>query len=205
MADVGSRSRERQRSRNGECFPISKASIARSGVSGSPIWKRSRINIQDVQRLPDLPISQSKKHHKSHKARSLWLVIAKTSHDIQVKCDETPGGCNNCSRLNLPCPNSPAYHHALQQQRDPEGNESLPTQAGLRRSRTYRSCRGCRTSKSRCSGERPTCLRCRQRGLECAYDGKQAPAWLEAASREAQRRSSMQGETWVFPCLSRKA
>lgn len=140
---------------------------------------------------------RSRKVNKIHRPATICgLHTANTSTNTQVKCDETPGGCNNCSRLNLPCPNSPAYHHALQQQRiDPEGSELLQTQAGLRRSRTYRSCRGCRTSKSRCSGERPTCLRCRQRGFECAYDGKQAPAWLEAASREAERRSSIPRET----------
>jgi hypothetical protein len=106
-----------------------------------------------------------------------------------VKCDETPGGCRNCTRLNLPCPNSPSYGSGINQQdiltTSPE-NPLLATQAGLRRSRTYRSCRFCRVSKSRCSGERPTCVRCRQRGMDCSYDGKQAPAWAEAVSAEVE-------------------
>ncbi|PSR97213.1 fungal-specific transcription factor domain-domain-containing protein [Coniella lustricola] len=116
----------------------------------------------------------------------------KTCRSRKVKCDERPGGCYNCSRLNLPCPNSAAYHEAIQNG-EIEG-DYLRTQAGLRRSRTYRSCRSCRTSKSRCSGERPACVRCRQRGIECRYDGKQAPAWLEAASNEADARNPVKGE-----------
>ncbi|KAI1881358.1 hypothetical protein JX265_000184 [Neoarthrinium moseri] len=58
-------------------------------------------------------------------------------------------------------------------------DESAQTQAGLKRLRTYRSCKPCRNSKTRCTGERPTCLRCQQRRLECLYDGKQAPAWVD--------------------------
>lgn len=112
--------------------------------------------------------------------------------DLQVKCDETPGGCRNCARLNLPCPNSPAYGNAvhLAVHAAAPDNPLLATQAGLRRSRTYRSCRFCRTSKSRCSGDRPSCVRCRQKYLECSYDGKQAPAWAEAVTAELEAQHS---------------
>ena len=104
----------------------------------------------------------------------------------QVKCDETPGGCKNCARLSLPCPNAPAPQPNLFPESGAGSSTDLPGagQVGQKRLRTYRSCRHCRVSKSRCSGERPICLRCRQRNLECTYDGKEAPAWAEAASAE---------------------
>ncbi|KAF3764234.1 hypothetical protein M406DRAFT_260426, partial [Cryphonectria parasitica EP155] len=120
----------------------------------------------------------------------------RTCRSRKVKCDERPGGCYNCARLNLPCPNSAAYHNALLKG-EAEG-EYLRTQAGLRRSRTYRSCRGCRSSKSRCSGERPTCLRCRQRDIQCCYDGKEAPAWLEPDLAATTTTESSSSSSWLL-------
>lgn len=113
-----------------------------------------------------------------------------------MKCDERPGGCRNCERLNIPCP-----HPVVQLTQAADAgvladgivgsgldNKSgtVRTQAGLRRSRTYRSCQLCRSSKSRCSGERPVCLRCREKDLECVYDGRQVPAWVEAMSAKLE-------------------
>jgi hypothetical protein len=91
-----------------------------------------------------------------------------------VKCDERPGGCLNCQRLSLTCPSGPDPS----QSSGPAG-DTAQTQAGLKRLRTYRSCKACRGSKTRCSGQRPTCQRCRYKKLECVYDGKQTPAWVD--------------------------
>lgn len=162
-------------------------------------WARPSTDL--VARVWDLPVSQGKSRAREKpnaRLRVCWLTCSAPCS--QVKCDERPGGCHNCARLNLPCPNSPEYHGVLQAG-EAEG-QYLRTQAGLRRTRTYRSCRGCRTSKSRCSGERPVCSRCHGRKIVCCYDGKQAPAWMEAASREAEENSASRGETWVTPSLS---
>lgn len=51
--------------------------------------------------------------------------------------------------------------------------------------RTYRSCQGCRVSKTKCSGGRPGCARCAAKGLACRYDGGAAPRWTSSLARAA--------------------
>lgn len=48
-----------------------------------------------------------------------------------------------------------------------------------KRKRTYRSCIGCRTSKTKCSGERPTCQRCQRKGISCVYSESCQPNWIQ--------------------------
>ncbi|KAI0132181.1 hypothetical protein BJ170DRAFT_234301 [Xylariales sp. AK1849] len=119
------------------------------------------------------------KENSKEKQRS--RTGCRTCRSRKVKCDERPGGCLNCAKLNLPCPNRPEYH----KQHSPVEDASR-TQAGLRRLRTYRSCKNCRSSKTRCSGERPVCLRCRHKKVGCLYDGKQAPAWVDSVTSETE-------------------
>ncbi|KAI1336578.1 hypothetical protein F5Y15DRAFT_393359 [Xylariaceae sp. FL0016] len=106
----------------------------------------------------------------------------RTCRSRKVKCDEKPGGCSNCERLSLPCSNG--LSHPLDPVIPKCHQDVARPLAGPRRSRTYRSCRACRGSKTRCSGERPTCLRCRQKSLDCEYDGKSQPSWIAALSQE---------------------
>jgi hypothetical protein len=103
----------------------------------------------------------------------------------QVKCDERPGRCTNCERLDLQCPGSGDSSSGLSLQAiRPENFASNPpfTQAGIRRRRVYRSCRSCRTSKSRCSGGGPACTRCLQKQIDCVFDNGSRPEWTKAIS-----------------------
>lgn len=54
--------------------------------------------------------------------------------------------------------------------------------AGLKRKRTYRSCSHCRASKTRCSGHKPICVRCREKSLKCRYEDESEPAWKRRVS-----------------------
>lgn len=101
-----------------------------------------------------------------------------------MKCDERPGGCSNCERLLLKCPGN-----ELEQLPSVE-ELKLPPRAGARRSKTYRSCGQCRASKTRCSGDRPECLRCKSKKQECLYDSNPDPAWARAVFRDSANWST---------------
>lgn len=105
----------------------------------------------------------------------------------QVKCDERPGGCLNCARLNLACPSGPDSLQPGAPAAVDDDDDAAQTQAGLRRLRTYRSCKACRGSKTRCSGQRPVCQRCRHKKIDCVYDGKQTPAWVDSVADTGAR------------------
>ncbi|KAL7806023.1 fungal-specific transcription factor domain-containing protein [Trichoderma gracile] len=99
----------------------------------------------------------------------------------KVKCDGRPNGCRNCERLQLDCvgDNGQAAGRA--------------TPMALRKIRTYRSCKSCRLSKTKCNGDRPKCSRCAAKKTECVYDGGSAPRWarnLDRASRTASTDGS---------------
>ena len=96
-----------------------------------------------------------------------------------MKCDERLGGCSNCERLQLKCPGNDAG------QLPPVQDLKLPPQAGVKRKKTYRSCAQCRASKTRCSGDRPVCLRCSRKHIECIYDSDPDPAWARAVFRDS--------------------
>lgn len=100
---------------------------------------------------------------------------------MQVKCDGRPNGCRNCERLQLDCvgDNGMAAGRA--------------TPMALRKIRTYRSCKSCRLSKTKCNGDRPKCSRCNAKKSECVYDGGSAPRWarnLDRGSRTASTEGS---------------
>lgn len=79
-----------------------------------------------------------------------------------MKCDERPNGCANCERLHLECP---GYHRPG----PTSSTADEPPARGRRDRRTGQSCSGCRIAKSKCSGERPVCERCRDNSLQCSY------------------------------------
>ncbi|CAG7936159.1 unnamed protein product [Penicillium salamii] len=107
--------------------------------------------------------------------RAVWIEGQYTTRQFPplalVKCDEKPGKCDNCSRLRLVCsgyttsPRPPAPGDASSSDRS-------------KRKRTYRSCTGCRASKTKCSGERPTCQRCRDKEARCVYAESSQPTWV---------------------------
>ncbi|KAF4980480.1 hypothetical protein FZEAL_3525 [Fusarium zealandicum] len=92
----------------------------------------------------------------------------------KVKCDGRPGpdGCRNCERLQLEC---------VDDEGSKSGRRSVPM--SLRKIRTYRSCTGCRVSKTKCDGDRPKCSRCNAREIDCEYDGGSAPRWARNLSK----------------------
>ncbi|KAI5361261.1 hypothetical protein Slin15195_G123740 [Septoria linicola] len=101
----------------------------------------------------------------------------------KVRCDERPGRCFNCERLGLICASAGKINGetgspvlSSPQQADTNGVNSG---AGLKRKRTYRSCSDCRASKTRCSGHKPICVRCREKSLTCRYEDESEPAWKQ--------------------------
>lgn len=100
-----------------------------------------------------------------------------------MKCDERPGQCGNCARLRLVC----SSNTASMRLQAPDEMPSRPETS--KRKRTYRSCIGCRTSKTKCSGERPTCQRCTRKDLDCVYSESCQPNWIqrvEAINNDSQ-------------------
>ena len=98
-----------------------------------------------------------------------------------MKCDEKPGICLNCERLNLECqksdgtviqPPTPDPSIPLIRSASPQSGEG-----GLKRKRTFRSCARCRASKARCTGQKPQCARCREKQVSCVYEEDSAPQW----------------------------
>ncbi|OJJ48050.1 hypothetical protein ASPZODRAFT_24917 [Penicilliopsis zonata CBS 506.65] len=82
-----------------------------------------------------------------------------TCRTRKVKCDEAPGRCRNCERINLEC----------------KWPEVQPTTAKARSNNSSRqsrqvSCCACRIARCRCSRERPACFHCRDRGIVCDYE-----------------------------------
>ena len=96
----------------------------------------------------------------------------------KVRCDDRPGtyGCLQCERLGLPCSRSASSPND-NGQRAQEPASTATTDA--RRKRTFRSCTGCRSNKTRCSGDKPACSRCKRKSLQCQYEGSSEPAWQQ--------------------------
>ncbi|CAK1365987.1 putative transcriptional regulatory protein [Cercospora beticola] len=103
----------------------------------------------------------------------------------KVRCDERPGRCFNCERLGLicaPCGKGAAENGSSTQnspQQPVTAAVAVNNAAGLKRKRTYRSCSDCRASKTRCSGHKPVCVRCRDKSLKCRYEDESEPAWKQ--------------------------
>ncbi|KAH9209569.1 fungal-specific transcription factor domain-containing protein [Leptodontidium sp. 2 PMI_412] len=97
----------------------------------------------------------------------------------KVKCDERPGTCLNCDRLSISCSGygSQTGSRRLQSPGHTQAPNGL-TKAGTARRRIHSSCGACRSSKTRCSGEKPRCLRCIRKDLDCLYKSVPAPAWI---------------------------
>lgn len=108
----------------------------------------------------------------------------RTCRARKVRCDERLGGCANCERLGLPCVTTTA---TTRQTSPAAGSSSL---AGNKRKRTYRSCSECRASKTRCSGDRPLCVRCGLKSLRCAYDDDGEPVWKQNLKLARPREAS---------------
>lgn len=80
--------------------------------------------------------------------------------------------CGNCARLRLDCSGYATSPNALSQELAEYPRESSKGK------RTYRSCKACRASKTKCSGERPTCRRCQAKEFNCIYPVSSQPEWI---------------------------
>lgn len=90
-----------------------------------------------------------------------------------MKCDEAPGKCGNCTRLRLVCS---GYASSVRQQTQESMEGRLENS---KKKRTYRSCIGCRGSKTKCSGDRPECQRCQTKSITCIYSESCQPNWIQ--------------------------
>ncbi|RSL93700.1 hypothetical protein CEP52_013093 [Fusarium oligoseptatum] len=102
-----------------------------------------------------------------------WIVL-------KVKCDERPGRCLNCERLDLTC----VGHSHQSPTRD------APAGSTAKKKRTYRSCNSCRIAKSKCDGGRPTCFRCGVKSIQCTYDAGNMPFWAHVISKTPTERQA---------------
>ncbi|KAH6677830.1 hypothetical protein F5X68DRAFT_270231 [Plectosphaerella plurivora] len=101
----------------------------------------------------------------------------------KVRCDGTPGGCENCKRLHFECSLSEVASSA-------EGRRSL-TQ--LERRRVRRACIACRDRKSKCTGSYPSCVRCLRLGIDCQYPSASRGGGVVSASSNMAPRASGSG------------
>ena len=111
----------------------------------------------------------------------------------QVKCDGRPDRCRNCERLGLDCiglasPTTISPGNTLESPRHRD------TTSSASKRRTYRSCKDCRASKTKCNGEKPACSRCRLRSTECVYDASEEPSWTRILSGQQQRPLKDRGQ-----------
>ena len=53
--------------------------------------------------------------------------------------------------------------------------------------RVSRACESCREQKAKCSGHRPTCLRCQDNGIRCSYGDRK---------REKMQKCALRATTW---------
>ncbi|PVH74437.1 hypothetical protein DL98DRAFT_467858 [Cadophora sp. DSE1049] len=91
----------------------------------------------------------------------------------KVRCNGALEGCENCIRLGFPC----SFSEDGRLGRGVNGAGQIASgvalhlygNGGMERRRGRRACLKCHAQKSRCSGEVPSCQRCRQRSLDCVY------------------------------------
>ncbi|PPQ93252.1 hypothetical protein CVT25_015250 [Psilocybe cyanescens] len=93
----------------------------------------------------------------------------------------TSPGSQEGSKSRTPSPKSPS--HQLQ---------SVKPQSS--RQRTSQACDKCRERKTKCSGHRPVCLRCTNRGLICEYSMRESRSRTPARPRVAVRPETPQVE-----------
>ncbi|KAK8005898.1 hypothetical protein PG991_012195 [Apiospora marii] len=80
----------------------------------------------------------------------------------KVRCSGGGPCCSNCERLEYTC----SFAVAQSQRGDADG--SSPS-TKLEKRRRPLACVACRSTKSKCTGERPSCEPCRTRARDCVY------------------------------------
>ncbi|KAI0015451.1 hypothetical protein F4780DRAFT_74236 [Xylariomycetidae sp. FL0641] len=115
----------------------------------------------------------------------------------KVKCDEQPGGCNNCNRLGFKCsfsvPSEACTSYTwwrstgevVSKLQVPSPGPASPASPGVPKRRARQACEACHTAKIRCSAETPQCKRCKSKDITCKYD-KKAKNGARAAQRSGR-------------------
>jgi hypothetical protein len=96
-------------------------------------------------------------------ARFVVATILSILTAMQVRCDRTVGGCENCRRLGFVCSLSGNGD------RGESASPSASSRTTLDRRRSRRACLQCREKKTKCSNQLPACHRCLQKKLHCTY------------------------------------
>ncbi|KAH7067374.1 fungal-specific transcription factor domain-containing protein [Paraphoma chrysanthemicola] len=111
------------------------------------------------------------------------MVACVQCRQRKVRCRGGPSRCDACTRLGYQCSMDTSITSTSGQS---------PEHKTIRK-RGIRACDACRSQKSRCSGDNPICLRCRQLNINCHYTitvrqyrtTKSASTPSEASIREA--------------------
>ncbi|KAK8135138.1 hypothetical protein PG984_007150 [Apiospora sp. TS-2023a] len=91
----------------------------------------------------------------------------------KVRCSGGAPCCSNCERLDYAC----SFAVVAQSQRGDGDGSSSSTK--LEKRRRPLACVTCRSTKSKCTGERPCCEPCRTRLKECVYpDSKRRKSYV---------------------------
>ncbi|KAH6670556.1 fungal-specific transcription factor domain-containing protein, partial [Halenospora varia] len=88
-----------------------------------------------------------------------------------IKCDQSQKNCKNCERVGTECPGygSGPLHRSERAHLESRNSRDV-TQAGIKRTRLFRSCKSCQKAKTKCSGLIPMCSRCADKNLMCSYE-----------------------------------
>ncbi|KAK8863195.1 hypothetical protein PGQ11_009430 [Apiospora arundinis] len=103
----------------------------------------------------------------------------------KVRCSGGAPCCSNCERLEYACSFAAS-------QRGQGENASSPQ---LEKRRRPLACTPCRATKSKCTGERPSCAPCRTRSKDCVYpDAKRRKSRAESEHERSNGTQSLPGD-----------
>lgn len=140
----------------------------------------------------------------SHTCRIIMRLNSKKRQDIcdtcrarKVRCDSSRPTCGNCERLGFACTTTGQF-------------EQVGRVSNHERRRARQACTNCHNLKARCSGQKPQCTRCLDRGLNCVYEGDKSPksrsnTTTTTVSHESPAASSLAGGSTLSPNLSTTA
>ncbi|KAK8093372.1 hypothetical protein PG997_000057 [Apiospora hydei] len=119
----------------------------------------------------------------------------------KVRCSGGVPSCSNCERLEYPC----SFAAARRGERDGDGDGGASaTSRQLEKRRRPQACAPCRSTKSKCTGERPACESCRTRSKDCVYpDSKRRKSHAGSGAYYRLRWRSF--DSWKPPWTSAKS
>src|SRR5882757_874489 len=127
-------------------------------------------------------------------AQSLIKHEGKRLSNKQVRCDGRPNFCRNCERLKFECSFQPKD---AELSGEPSSADQSPNQPERRRG--IRACVECRSQKTRCPGDLPTCGNCVRRNRRCIYPVLKRPSRGLPSSEFSHPRSSQEPDNVATP------